>query len=446
MKRRATNGEHDLDSPSIYGCCGYFDLCSDNDLMSLSMEGTQKLLDWVGWEKTDVCEITKNFITWVRPEPAANGSRSAGYISDPCGDSNGVDWGSCDFHLEDFGLIRRHGPERNATKTDLRLCDKQPRYRLDGTPITSDIEYDMRITLEAMTQDLKLMLINGNAGTPGQFDGLQQLVSTGYVNTKGVRCKIMDSIVVDWNGNDLDGGNGITWNGAAVANTYDFIAVLLAILRRIMDRIALAPQLAAETMQVGDIVLMAPSHLTRCILDAYTCWSVCPGQAYREANLNTYEARTFRNNLNGGMFGGGKIFLDQVEIPLMPYNWGLMNGPTLSDVYILTGSIGSVKTISAQYNNLTRVPTNYPEAMYSASDGGRLLSWLERTKTCVFRETEFQPRLLMWAPWCQARIQDVKCSVPGGPLSADPWDTSFFPESSFDPAECPPDLSGQALL
>jgi hypothetical protein len=313
----------------------------------------------------------------------------------------------------------------------------QPRYRLDGTPITSDAEFDMRLVLEAVTQDVKRMVISGNATVAGQFDGLQRLVKTGYTNTKGQSCSIMDSIVVDMNGNDLDGGAGMTWNGAPVAATFDFIDILLAVVRRIVDRIAMAPQLAAQTMKVGDIIIVAPSHLNRCLLDAYTCWSVCPGVQYREANLNTYEARTFRNNLNGGMFGNGRIFLDQLEIPLVNYEWGLVNGPTLSDMYVLTGSIGSVKTISAQYNDLVNVPVDYPEAQYRTTDGGRLLTWLERDKTCVYREVEFQPRLLMWAPWAQARIMDVRCVGPVGPLSPDPWESSFFPETSFDPAFCP---------
>ena len=52
---------------TIYGCCGLFDLCGDMDLMSLSLEGTSKFLDWIGWEMTNVCRIRKNFIAWVRP-------------------------------------------------------------------------------------------------------------------------------------------------------------------------------------------------------------------------------------------------------------------------------------------------------------------------------------------------------------------------------------------
>jgi len=86
---------------------------------------------------------------------------------------------------------------------------------------------------------------------------------------------------------------------------------------------------------------------------------------------------------------------------------------------------------------MTTVPSGYPEAGYTSTDGGKMLTWLERDKTCVYREVEIQPRLLMWAPWAQARFQSIRCTQPGGVLSPDPWDTSFFPETSFDTPVCP---------
>lgn len=422
---------------TIYGCCGLFDLCSDQDLMSLSFEGTNKFLDWIGWERTDVCRILKNFITYIRPEDSG-GNRSAGYIADPCGASNGVEWGSCDFSLEDFGLIRRHSPERNVTKVALRLCDIQPRYRLDGTPITNDLEYDMRLVTESIIQDLKLMLINGSILTAGQFDGLQRLIKTGYKNTKGHYCRSMDSVVINWNSKNLSGGAGITWNGKAVAATYTFVDVLMAAVRHIKHRIMLSPALASQGMAIGDMIFVAPHHINSCLMDAYTCWSVCPGQQYNEVNLNTYEARQFRDKLLGGAFGFGRIFVDGVEIPLMDYDWGMVNQVDAdSQCFLLTGQVGAVKLISGQYNDLTSVPTTYPEALYSYTDGGRLLTWTERTKTCVYREVEMQPRLLMWAPWAQARFDDVRCATIGPIISPDPWETSFFPETSFSAALCP---------
>lgn len=413
----------------IYGCTGLFDVCGDADLMSLSFQGQDAFMDWLGWEGTDVCRIQKNFITWQRPA-YADGSATVGYVSDPCADGNGVDWGTCDFILTDFARLRRVSPTRDLTKTGLRYCEIQPRYRLDGTAITNDDEYDMRIVTEVLSQDLKRMVVNGNNSTPGQFDGLEVLVDDGYHASNGNRCAMMDSIVIDWNANALDGGSGVTWNGAAIASTYDFIDVLLGVFRQIRQRIQWAPALASQQLRIGDIVWVAPAHINQCILDFYTCWRVCPGVAYNESNLNSLEARDFRNSLMGGMFGNGRIYLDGFEIPLLNYDWGLNKGTNRADGYLLTGHVGNMRTLHGQYNDM-RTAAGVLPGLYDATDGGRLLSWVDTDNTCYTRTVEMQPRLLSWAPWSNARFIDLKCSQPGPIIGLDPTEDSFFPEDSF---------------
>lgn len=414
---------------SIYGSDTLFNLCGNADLMSLSFEGQQPLLDWIGWELTDEYLINRNFITWMRPE-YSEGSPTAGFVADPCADPSGVDYGTCDFTLTDFARLRRGGPVRDITVNDIRYCQTQPRYRLDGTSIMDNREYDIRLVTEVLLQDLKRMLMNGNSSTPGQFNGLQRLIKTGYTNTDGKSCSIMDSIVIDWNDNPMSGGNGITWNGAAVASTYNLIDVLLAVFRRIIQRIKMAPSLAAQQMALGNMILAMPSTLIQCILNHYTCWSVCDGSQYNEVALQSYEARNFRNGLLGGLFGYGRIYLDGFEIPLLGYDWGTISGPTRGDIYFLTGAIGSVKLIQGQLLNMASAAQK-ESGKFAVTDGGRLLHWAESDHTCVQIFSEIRPRLVMWAPWAQARIQDVQCNQPGGMFSADPTETSFFPETSF---------------
>jgi len=433
---------------TIGGCCGLFDLCSDQDVLSLSM-GAEPFIDWLGWQASDVCEIRKNFITWARAS-ATQGVMDVGYVSDPCGESHGAEWGTCDFLLEGFGRLRRHTPTRDITKVGLRLCEMQPRYRLDGSQITDDIEFDLRITTEAILQDLYRLLVTGNhtVGTDdGLFDGLQQLINTGYVNTHGERCCMMDSIVIDWNGNDMcdatTTGHGTTWNGTALAAGWRFVDVLTAVYRRIRQRIARAPALNAPP-QVGDMVLVMPTNWAQCLLDCFTCWSVCPQNFAANGTttsplvtLNSFEGRTFRNQLNGGMFGAGRIYLDGFEIPIMPYDWSMFTGGSRNaDAYLLTNKIGGQRLIQGQYNDMKNAAAKRP-GWYDYTDGGKFLTWANNDETCEERQVEFQPRLLAWAPWAQARIIDINCSLPGGPISADPWNLSFYPECSFITEVCP---------
>jgi hypothetical protein len=424
------------DLATTYGCCGLYDMCSDEDLVSLSLQGADQFLDWLGWQGTDVCVIKKNFVTWIRPEQAG-GVCTDGYTADPCADANGVEFGVCDFTLEDFARIRRHGPVRDVTKNDLRYCDRQPRYRLDGSQIADNREFDIIATAEVMLQDVRRMVITGNGAVAGQADGLENLVVTGYTNSAGRRCASMDSYVIDWNQNGMDGGAGITVNGDPIAATWGFVDVLLAVFRRVRKRIRLAPMLASRLGAGLDIILLLPSHLTNCVLNAYTCWSVCPGRQYNEANLNTYEARNFRNSLLGGRFGAGAISLDGTTIPLLEYDWELIKGPSCGDIYLLIGGVGNVKVLNGQHLDMAGAPGAYPGAEYRVSDGGRFLHWTITDHTCVQEYQEFAPRILCWAPWAQTRFMDVCCDSVLDPLSPDPCETSFFPETSFSVAACP---------
>lgn len=424
---------------TIYGCCGLFDLCGDDDLISLSMQGADDFLDWVGWEGTDVCVIEKNFISWVSPD---EGTTRTGWLADPCAAPNGVEFGTCAFRIEDFARLRRAAPVQDITKNHLRLCDRQPRYRLDGTRVNDDYEFRALLAAEAISQDLKTMVVNGNVSTAGQFSGLENLVKTGYTDFTGKRCYIMDSIVINWNNNPLSGGAGMTWTDGrgvrGLLSTYNFVDVLLSAFRTVVQRIKMSAALAAQQLRVGDIVLLTTTQMAQCILDHYTCWRVCIGTQYNESNLNSLEGREFRNGLMGGLFQAGRIYLDGFEIPIIAYDWGLQKGATRSDVYLLTGGVGNIKTLMGQFNDMSAVPsTPNISDVYGVSDGGRFLHYENLDETCVQQVLEMQPRLISWAPWANVRFQNVLCRTPGGFLSPDPLETSFFPESSFVRADCP---------
>lgn len=436
-KNRAEPGAFAVSSlATIYGCSGLFDLCSDADLMSLSFQGADPFMDWIGWERTDVCRIKKNFITYVAPSGTQDGEPTSSVTADPCAEPNSVEYGVCDFTLEDFGRLREAGPVRDVTMNDVRLCEAQPRYRLDGVPITDDMEYDMRLAMEVIMQDFKRLAIIGNKTTAGQWDGLERLVKTNHISSTGIHCHSMDSNIIDWNANDLDGGAGITWNGVAQPADRNFIDFLMAVWRLDMQRIGWSPALAAQSGQGAnvDAVLVLPSYYVDCVLNAYTCWRVCPGVAFNEANLNSIEARNFRNNLDGGRFGAGRIFLHGKEVSILPYDWGLVKGPARFDAYLLVGAVGNIKTIQGQYLDLSKVPSA-TDGAYDVTDGGRILTWINRDQTCIERVVEMRPRLLSWAPFLQTRFFDLTCPTALGPMFLpDPLETSFRLETSLSVA------------
>jgi len=416
-----------------YGCCGLFDLCSNEDILSLTLQGADPLLDWLGWTPSTVCEMRRNFITWQGPEGIAEGSPSPGYLADPCADPYSYEYGGCDWTVYDFGRLRRRGPVREANKP-LRYCDNEPRWRLDGRRVTSEAEWDALFAAEALLQDIRRYTVTGNAGTAGLYDGFQQLIVDDYTDSGGRRCARMDSHVVDWNNNPMTGGAGITYNGIAVVGNPDIVDMLLDVFRRIRQLIKWTPRLN-RPLRVGDVILVMPTFMTRCLLDFYTCWSVCDGSQYNEVNKDSYQARQFRQGLMGGMFDYGKIYLDGFEIPLLGWDWdGMISGPTTGDMYMLTRGLGNVRTLYYEYLDMRTSETI--GGKLQPMESGRFLKWMEGDHTCYEQLLEIKPRMIAWAPWTLSRFQDVVCQTPTPPMSPDPTQTSYFPETSFSIAEC----------
>lgn len=425
------------DIATPFGCCNYFDACTD-EILTLSYRGTLGLLDWLGFRPASECYRSVEFITYVRPEQSGQAD-TPGYLSDPCADPYGFEYGTRKLTVEDFGLLGRHGPTRDARKASLNYCKTRPRYRLDGSQVMSEDEWDMLYAVDTILLDMNRLVITGNATVAGQFDGLQRWVSTNHGGS-------LNSYVVDWNGNPMAGGAGITINGNAIAATFSIMDVLLSLFRNIKQRVKWNPMLARQMkmMTAGDMVLVLPTGAADCLLDHYTCWRVCPGQQYEESNLNSPEARTFRDRLVAAdnplnVYGDGYITLDGTAIPLLVHDWELINSPTQFDMYFLTGSIGNMRVFEGEILEGQAVVDNMNlgSQQFFSTDGGRFVGMKYFENLCKQIKMWHSPRLFCMAPWAQMRFQDVQCDRPGGPLSADPADTSFYPETSFSAAECP---------
>jgi hypothetical protein len=196
-------------APTPYECCGLFDLCTDADLMSLSYQGADPFLDWLTWRANLECNIRKSFISYVAANGEAAGSGSSGRMSNPCADPNGTEFGKCEFLLHDFGRFGREAPVRDLTQNKEIYCATQPRYRLDGTLINDTREFNMLMATAVIIQDLRREVITGTR-SGGGFNGLQVLLDSSYHDPDGNPCHLMNSNVINWAGNPMAGGAGIT--------------------------------------------------------------------------------------------------------------------------------------------------------------------------------------------------------------------------------------------
>lgn len=421
---------------SPFGCCDFFDNCSDQ-IMSLHYGGQLDLLDWMGFNVSQDCVRTLDYIAYNRPA-YSDGSPTPGYLANPCADPNSIEYGTARITVENFGMLGRSGPTRLIAKPE-RYCITRPQRRLDGVPVTSEREWDLRFAVDQLIQDMKRLVITGNATTPGQFDGLERWVRNGYPGPNGA---MLNSTVVNWNGNSMAGGAGMTWNGQPLASTYNIVDVIKAFVRRTLQRKSWSPQLANQQLMLSDMIILIPTTGAQCLLDFFTCWSVCEGTEFNQVDLQRLEARTFRDGLvatsPNNAFGYGYITIDGVIIPILGYDWELIKGPKTMDMYVLTGAMGSVRLWEGEHISASTAVDYVGEGSgYSSIDGGRILLSSEVDNLCTVLKAWMFPRLFNTAPWAQMRIQNVQCEQPGGFLSPDPLESSFFPlDSSFSAAVC----------
>lgn len=411
-----------------FGCCNFFDRCTD-ELMSLHFGGRLSLLDYFGWNVSDECYKSMEYINWVRPEFTAQGAATEGAIANPCNSAYSYEFGTCKLTVENFGRIGRSGPVRDMMHPKY-YCKTDPIRRLDGRAVTDEREWDMAFAMQTMQQDLYRYVVIGNHANAGEFDGLNVWVNNGY------ECDMLNSIIIDWGGLPMTDSSAATWNGVAIGAGFTFLDVLLAVYRRIRQRISWAPLLSTQQPRLGDMTLVMPTDASECLLNNFTCWNVCPGSMYNFTFLNTYEGRQFRDRLDGGLFGGGQIALRGFPIPIFPYDWETIAGPKTFNAYLLTGSWGSQDIWMGEHLSATQAAQRFGNSGYYSTDGGRVLGWTETENECSKEEMRIHPRLFCKAPFTQARFLNIQCNQPGGFLSPDPLDTSFFPETSFAPAVC----------
>lgn len=436
-KQRLTVSTGVPDSPWIADSTPFFARC-ESELMTLSYGGRLSLIDMLfNWKASNVFTKTFNFITYQRPEFTNLNVVTPGYLADPCADPHGFDYGTSKYTITDFGRYGRKGPTRDILKSEV-YCETDPKYRVDGSFITNEFEWDLRYILDTQMTDLYRHIITGNASTPGQFNGLQQIINTGYDSN------MLDSMVINWAGNNMDGTGGTTktLNGNNITGTqYDLLRYIQAIIRQFNQRISWSPTLATEmadvTKSAAEYVLVMPTFLASCLLDFFTCWSVCAGGLYSPVNLMTYEARNFRDKLNGGRYGGGFITIDGHVIDIFPYDWNTMHGTHRGDIYLLTRSVGNQLLWEGEYLDAGAAAAEMVREghnEYFSTDGGRIIGMTEVANLCRTTKAWIRPRVYTRAPWLQARIMNVECGTVLSPLSADPL-SSFYPVTSFAPEQ-----------
>lgn len=409
---------------TLYGCTGLFSICGPDEVIGLSMND-DKLVAWMDWRSSNVCEQFVKFLTYMDAEGTAAGSPQS-LAGAPCDNPPTAEKGTFEIFLGDKGLLRVSGQPIELTKIGERKCDKQPTYTLPipgapaGVRIDNDLDFEAIVAAQALKHEISRDVITGNKTSTGEFDGLEQLVNTGYTDVKtGLTNSGIDSQIVAWANDNMDG---------AINGKGNIVKWLTHLIRRIRHRVRLAGK---GDLAVGDMVVVMPSFLRDCFLDAWACYGLCEPSQYNEIFRDNLAVREFRDRFNGGLFGDGYFTVDGVPVPIVAHDWipyGQSGTKFTSDIYILTKRIGSTPVLFGQYHPMSQavdVARQFGMDHFRTLQGDRMIQWSKSDNLCVNVSMAIKPNVYLSAPWAQARITNVGCTPLLAPLSDDPQSSYF---------------------
>lgn len=411
-----------------------FDIGMERPLMSFSMLGNyHPILDFIGWTPSLFHRVHKGFISYAAADGAAASSPTAGAVADPCDPGNTIEFGKCDYLLDGYGRVRRKTPNRTDDEDGLMYNDTIDLHRLNGTPITNEKEFDMFLTTSVIVQDLHRYLITGNKSTGGEFDGFEQLITYGYLDSGGASCSAMDSYVIDWAGLDMSNavsdvnGTQIKINNVAVVDgTYNIYAMLEWVMRNIRIRLKFAPILQ-NRLNLGEVVLMMPTSWIKPFLNVVTCYAHCGGDF---AQMTTPFAQEFIRNLwsdgEDNALEDAQVTIEGIPVIITGYDYELDNGDGTADWYLLVKGNSGVPFMYGEYKDNAPTISGDRQGRYATTDGNMLLTWSTYDETCSYRVVQMQPRLQMPAPWAQVRIQNVPYEGVLTPQSSDPLSSNYI--------------------
>lgn len=418
-----------LPDASIYGRRSIFDPCQPGDVFGLQVE-THGLMKWLGWRPNRYYERHVGFITWWGPEGSIDGSPGTGATA-PCADPPGWEWGSCGYKLCHKSFYSRSGDALDPHTIVQDRCETTPRYRLNGMMIRDDVEWQMNGIQNVMSQSVRRDIVHGSHTNDYEMNGLENLVKTGYkdYDRDGITCPAVDSILVNWGHDDLDGSlNGF-------GNFFNY-------LDEVITEIEFRAQNIGSIAQT-DMVILTTRFMATCLLDAYACYTTCGVTTANDITDQALRAqqRRMRMDLNGGPLYDGTTAVGFISLksgrrlPIIvddsldiDYNGALYS----TDIYVLTRRIGSTDVLYGEYLDMrvaeNRLKSADPSLRWRTDSMGRFVMKGKEQNFCHQLIMGTSPEIYLSAPWAQVRIYDIGCTRQRTPVIGDPFQPQYLPQ------------------
>lgn len=413
-------------SVSIYGRNSIFDPCNAGDIFGLQVQ-TIGLMPWLGWRPNKYYRRHVEFIPWWGPEGTKDKDPETGAGS-PCADPTSWEYANCGYDLchKSWYHISSEGLDPHTIVQE--RCETSPRYRLNGVQIADDVEWQMNGIMNVLAQQIRRAQIHGTHDNAWEMNGLESLIKTNYINEDGVTCPQVDSILLDWSHDDLDGEvNGY-------GNFFDY-------LDEVVTEIEWRAQELGPISEV-DMVMVTSRFMATCLLDAYACYTTCGVTTENDITDQALRAqqRAARMALNGGPLYDGSRAVGFINlksgrrVPIIvedALDISKFASTYCTDIYLLTRRIGSMDVLYGEYLDLreyeNRVKKAFANFSARADAAGRFAMKGKEDNWCINFMMGTSPEIYISAPWAQARFENVCCSRKRTPLTGDPFQPYYMP-------------------
>jgi hypothetical protein len=345
----------------------------------------------------------------------------------PCEDPLSWEWGECSYEMCHTSWYHRQGQPLGPHNTQQR-CESDRMVRVNGTPIRDDFEWQVNGIMNSLVMDINHDVVHGSHLNTWEMNGLESVVRQGYTDNNGNPCPLVDSWIIDWAFDDLDG---------AVNNWGNFFDFLHELVGQILYRAS-----AIGTIREQDMVLYTSRFMADCILDAFTCYSVCGVTAAGDITDQALRGQIlqYRQSLNGGPLWDGKSAVGHIRLKsgrrlsiMVDDSFDITrpNANYCTDVYILTRRVGNRDVFYGEYLDLAQY-ANLMRKFNSTTGirverGGRFAFKGKEDNWCGTAMVGMSPELYLSAPWAQARIQDVCCARVLQPITWDHTQPDYLP-------------------
>jgi hypothetical protein len=379
---------------------------NEETIFSQGIYGGTPLMSWIPTNNLESREETVAYLDYVVPEGWTGGDYAT-YLAS-------LSIGACEYgpaaawsgHEAQFPF----GEWSVQTDTLERYDFGLPKYRSTpilavrganiSMPMGSDAEWAIAQVGITLQQHHEWILRYGTQGSPMQMDGIDALISTGYVtlHTVGGGTPVYsDPLEVD---------------GTTLTTIEEVLQVLKAIVRKIFTR----ARQRGWRISGDDIAIVISSAQWPYILDAIACGANtnCTGQP---TGYVINDVREERARAATGGFGYGTLEVDGQLIGVIPDdNLGsntVVAGQNVvvGDIFVLTRRVNGVPILEQQYLDFNMLDLPDSGDWWTEQGGIVRTGWVNENAKCWYQFAEMSGRLVTRMQPMQGRLNSVSIDV-----------------------------------